>query len=114
MGGLNLKEMPVANRRNAPNRLLAMALSDAITVGVAVWAAYAGGTWLDARFHTYPVFLAVLVLLAVGGSLQMVVKDVLRETGDRAEPGRARESRKPKGGPGEVPPEQPGKDTDDD
>ncbi|MBE3597249.1 MAG: AtpZ/AtpI family protein [Limnochordaceae bacterium] len=102
----------MANRRNPPNRLLAMALSDAITVGVAVWAAYAGGTWLDARFHTSPLFLAVLVLLAVGGSLQMVVKDVLRETGGRRPPaGKPRDSQKQEGGRGEKPPESPRKET---
>ncbi|MBX5464148.1 MAG: AtpZ/AtpI family protein [Clostridia bacterium] len=102
----------MANRRNAPNRLLATALSDAITVGVAVWAAYAGGTWLDARFHTSPVFLAVLVLLAVGGSLQMVVKDMLRETGGSARGAGRRTGRNPGGAPG-ASPEEPGKDEED-
>ena len=78
-------------RRDNSNRYLGMVMADAITMGIAIWLGYTGGTWLDEQFGTYPIFMFILVLMAIAGSFQLILRDVLRE--GRSSPGQKKPSR---------------------
>lgn len=63
--------------RNGNYAFLGLVLSHGVTMAITLYLAVLGGNWLDAKFGTTPLFLAVLVVLMAGANLHLLVKDVL-------------------------------------
>lgn len=65
--------------KNGNYALLGLALSHGITMAITLYLAVLGGNWLDRRFGTAPLFLAVLVIMIVAANFHLLVKDVLAD-----------------------------------
>jgi len=59
--------------RLSPGSWLDLALQTALTLAIAVVAGFFGGRWLDAQFHSTPVFVIIGTLWGAGGGTVWVI-----------------------------------------
>ncbi|KJS85475.1 MAG: hypothetical protein JM58_08535 [Peptococcaceae bacterium BICA1-8] len=53
-------------------------ISFGITMAVSIYLGFKGGTWLDNRFNTYPLFLIVGILLGVSVTFKNLLDNLKR------------------------------------
>lgn len=58
---------------------LNLLFSHGLTTAVTLYLAVRGGVWLDNRFGTSPLFLALLSVLVVVANLHLLIKDIMAE-----------------------------------
>ncbi len=51
-------------------------ISFGLTMAITMYLLYRGGQWLDARLGTYPVFMMIGILLAVGAVFKRLMADL--------------------------------------
>ncbi len=93
---------------NGSYAFLSLLFSHGLTTAITLYLAVRGGAWLDRRFGTTPLFLAVLVILVVVANLRLLIKDILAEA-DRQSPSRgSNRSKRNPDDDGNRRPDQPG------
>jgi len=53
------------------------AMSFGITSAVATYVGYLGGSWVDSRLGTDPIFMFLGVILGIAASFRVLIRDVL-------------------------------------
>lgn len=57
-------------------------LSFGLTMVITLYLLSQGGKWLDNRLGTYPLFMIIGILLAIGAVFKQMITDLLREEKD--------------------------------
>ncbi|KJS20236.1 MAG: hypothetical protein VR72_15475 [Clostridiaceae bacterium BRH_c20a] len=66
------------DRNNNALKYVHFGISFGTTMAVSIYLGFKGGTWLDNRFNTYPLFLIVGILLGVGVTFKNLLDNLKR------------------------------------